>query len=176
MLDDAIVRTHELATGYTAPRAMDMNCLDSVPRRRKTKVLDHGKVALENWPGLYHKFQVDDLVKPDLCVCFHPGFQEGIASRLMWSPTIDWIIEHDIPLLVTEYDEGDIVKSKMVLDMMMMRKLRALRYVQEPLANPWASNFNKTLPYDANCIFSSNNQYMKLIVEGFDNSHQSVDT
>jgi splicing suppressor protein 51 len=69
--------------------------------------------------------------KPDLVVLFNSGWVDGDDAESHWRPTIEWLLESDIPVLFTTYNAQEALNEEV-----QMRKLGA-RFLVEPGENKW---------------------------------------
>ncbi|KAJ4357467.1 uncharacterized protein N0V89_002043 [Didymosphaeria variabile] len=82
--------------------------------------------------GVYHEFsQGPTFERPDLVVLFNSGWVDGDDAKSHWEPTIQALVENNVPALFTTYNAGEAQNEQKRL-----KELRA-RFVTEVGQNKW---------------------------------------
>jgi len=89
--------------------------------------------SIASYHGVYHDFvKTPDYEKPDLIVAFNSGFVDGDDAESHWAPTIQFIVEGDVPALFTTYNEQEFQNETSKL-----KRMNA-KFVVEPGKNNWS--------------------------------------
>ncbi|XP_013863692.1 putative protein MSS51 homolog, mitochondrial [Austrofundulus limnaeus] len=95
------------------------------------------RVYISAYRGLYHQFweelvEMEEAVKPDLVVGFHPGFDASQGLDQGWLPTLLLLRDYEIPSLFTTLNETEMTYSLQILQELEMD-------MRGSGANPFAS-------------------------------------
>ncbi|KAF2687060.1 hypothetical protein K458DRAFT_476021 [Lentithecium fluviatile CBS 122367] len=88
--------------------------------------------SISIYQGLYHDFEkTSNYDKPDLTVLFNSGWIDGEDAESDWAPTIQLLVNSDVPALFTTYNEGEVQNET--------RRLREMgaKFLVEPGVNKW---------------------------------------
>ncbi|CAJ2508480.1 Uu.00g135060.m01.CDS01 [Anthostomella pinea] len=88
--------------------------------------------SVSMYQGLYHEFaKTGDYEKPDLVVLFNSGWVDGDDALSDWEPTIQGLVEDNVPALFTTYNAGEAQNEQM-----RMRALGA-KFLVEVAEDKW---------------------------------------
>jgi splicing suppressor protein 51 len=88
--------------------------------------------SISIYQGLYHDFAVSPHYdKPDLAVLFNSGWVDGEDAESDWAPTINMLVDGDVPVLFTTYNEQEARNESAKL------KDMGAKFAVEAGANKW---------------------------------------
>ncbi|CAI6246375.1 unnamed protein product [Periconia digitata] len=94
---------------------------------------DGRKRTISIYKGLYHDFMtIPEYEKPDLVVMFNSGWADGDDAVSDWAPTIETVLEADLPAVFTTYNKQEADHE--------CRKLKEMgaKFVVPVGANKWS--------------------------------------
>jgi splicing suppressor protein 51 len=95
--------------------------------------LDGRTRSISIYQGLYHDFaETPNYDKPDLVVLFNSGWVDGDDAESDWAPTIKLLVEGNVPVLFTTYNEQEAQNES--------RKMREMnaKFLVEAGKNRWS--------------------------------------
>jgi splicing suppressor protein 51 len=106
--------------------AVSLNCCPVCTSDGRSRIV-------ASYTGLYHDFMtINDYSKPDLTVFVNSGWVDGDDAETHWLPTIEMLVDSDVPSLFTAYNGEEALNEKAK-----MREMGA-RFVVEPEKNKWS--------------------------------------